>query len=342
MEKETFLQKVNRRGWYEIRKRLKGRAYLWTFRSYWHYLINRKNNSKINKTCYYAARPNIGAGIGHQIANWNAGYWFAKQFGLMFAHIPFPSDKWETFLGFGRNEVQYYELLKKGYKIRRLPQFSEYNEAEYIFNKNIINSYAETKTILLATQDQFYKDQFGVLSDIQRKFYSAPERKNDKLVYKHDCFNIAIHVRRGDIMADLSNPNLSIRYLSNNYFKKVLLDVINNLHLNKPVHIYFFSQGQASDYSEFDIFENFHWCFNMSAQASFLHMVYADLLITSKSSFSYKPALLNKKGIKICPRDFWHGYPQKNDWILADNDGKIEEKELKKLKKILINFEKLV
>jgi hypothetical protein len=46
----------------------------------------------------------------------------------------------------------------------------------------------------------------------------------------------------------------------------------------------------------------------------------ADLLITSKSSFSYKPALLSK-GLKVCPKDFWHGYPDTSDWILVDEKG---------------------
>jgi hypothetical protein len=30
--------------------------------------------------------------------------------------------------------------------------------------------------------------------------------------------------------------------------------------------------------------------------------------------------LLNK-GIKICPKDFWHGYPQLDDWLMADESG---------------------
>lgn len=58
----------------------------------------------------------------------------------------------------------------------------------------------------------------------------------------------------------------------------------------------------------------------MNAQHSFLHMVNADLLITSKSSFSYKPALLSN-GIKVCPSDFWHDYPKKKDFLLVDNKG---------------------
>jgi hypothetical protein len=49
-------------------------------------------------------------------------------------------------------------------------------------------------------------------------------------------------------------------------------------------------------------------------------MVNADLLITSKSSFSYKPALLSN-GIKVCPKNFWHRYPDKLDFILVADDG---------------------
>ena len=50
-------------------------------------------------------------------------------------------------------------------------------------------------------------------------------------------------------------------------------------------------------------------------------MVYADALITSKSSFSYKPALLNR-GVKFSPKNFWHSYPNDPNWILLDEEGK--------------------
>ena len=79
----------------------------------------------------------------------------------------------------------------------------------------------------------------------------------------------------------------------------------------------------VEDYPEFNRYDNLEWCLDMGAQDSFLHFVYADVLITSKSSFSYKPALLNK-GIKVCPKNFWHGYPNTEDWIMCNNEGKVE------------------
>lgn len=300
--------------------------YPYLYLSYWHYLLYNKKNADSN-TCYYAARPNPGAGIGHQMANWIAGLWYARQFGLKFAYLPFSTKQWDDFLGFGEGETTVAELKHKGYKTRRLPLFDENNKKEVELNKNIIQSYAGRKVIFIAEQDQFYRVQYGVMDDLKRKFYSAPARKNDHLIYSKDNFNIAIHVRRGDIMADPSNPNLAMRYLSNDYFEKVLRRVVDNIHTSKPVHIYFFSQGTPVDYPEFKTFKNLHWCLDMDAQDSFLHFVYADLLITSKSSFSYKPALLNN-GIKVCPKNFWHGYPDSKDWILCENDGTFDIEKL--------------
>ncbi len=333
-----YYQKIKRKFWYKLIYYTRNtNLYPYLYCSYWHYLFSKKTIS-VSPTpeMYYAARPNPGAGIGHQMANWIAGYWFAKFFQLQFAHLPFSTKKWENFLGFGIGETNVTELKKKGYKIRKLPLFSEKNEKEVALNKKIIQSYYGKKIVFIAEQDQFYQAQYGIMEELKNKFYHAPARKTDKLIYQKEHFNIAIHVRRGDIMTDPNNPNLAMRYLSNDYFEKVLKQTLTSLQCNKPIHIYFFSQGQPEDYPEFKKFPNLHWCMDMEAQESFLHMVYADLLITSKSSFSYKPALLNK-GIKICPKNFWHGYPKTSDWIMVENDGAFDTHSLSSIFKKLIN-----
>ena len=298
-------------------------VYKYCYKSYWHYLFNRKKRVEGNDL-YLSAKPNPGAGIGHQIANWIAGYWFAQQFGVKFAHIPFSEKKWEAFLGFYQNEITVSELKNKGYKIVRIQDFDENNKEEYNRIEQIIASYKGQKVVFLAEQDQFYQEQYGVMQEIQKKFYSAPERKKDKLIFDENSFNIALHVRRGDIMENhsKSNKNIAMRYQGNNYFSQALDSVLEYLEDKKNIQIYLFSQGEEKDFLEFSDMSNLHFCLNMGAQDSFLHMVYADALITSKSSFSYKPALLNR-GIKFCPAEFWHGYPEDDDWILLDEEGNI-------------------
>ena len=315
-----ILVRITKRYWF----------YPYLYRSYWHSLFCRNHKGCLDDV-YYTAMPNSGAGIGHQMANWIAGYWWARQFGLKFAHTPFSSEDWDRFLGFGVGEPSVNELKKQGFLLRKLPLFVEDYEKEIEVQKKIISSYAGQKVVLMAEQDQNYRDQFGVMKDIQKKFYAAPSRKNDDHIYDKCHFNIAIHVRRGDIMTNLDSSVFKMRYISNDYFYNVLYQVLEKYKSEKEPHIYFFSQGSPDDFPEFKEFRNLHWCFNMSAQLSFLHMVYADLLITSKSSFSYKPALLSA-GIKVCPKEFWHGYPEEDPkWILSDNNGYFDTAKLEKL-----------
>lgn len=320
----TYEIKLRNRIWSRLVSISKNRPfYPYLYKSVWcsKFLNGRKGECQQ----YFSSLPNPGAGIGHQLANWIAGYWWAKYFELKFAHLPFSNEQWDAFFGFGQDEVMVNELIAKGFKKVRLPLFSEDKPSDLLLTKKIIQSYSGKKVVFVCEQDQFYKDQYGVIKDIQRKFYSSQSRKNDQLLYSKYYFNIAIHVRRGDIVIDQKNqnPNLKMRWQDNNYFINVLSNVLKTVKTENSIAIYLFSQGVENDFEDFKQFSNLHFCLEMSAQDSFLHMANADLLITSKSSFSYKPALLNR-GIKVCPKVFWHGYPEAKDWILADEYGNFE------------------
>ena len=318
--------KIKRKLWGEIVSKSRGTfLYPYLYKSYWHSLLFSKKEIVVKLDFYFAARPNPGAGIGHQLANWIAGYWWAKQFGLKFAHIPFSNPQWEKFFGFAEDEKKVVDLLRQGYTRVLLPLFSEGRDKEVELVRTIMASYSGLKIVFVCEGDQYYKAQYGVMEDIQRKFYAAPSRKQDKIIYSKECYNIAIHVRRGDIVVgqETQNPNLMMRWQNNDYFVNVLSNVLKLITTEKPIALYLFSQGVEADFADFHQFENLHFCLDMGPRDSFLHMVYADLLITSKSSFSYKPALLSR-GVKVCPKEFWHGYPDSEDWILADEKGNLE------------------
>lgn len=330
----VLIIKLNNRIWAILVRKMRGwKAYPLLYASWWHALFC-KPKFTVRSNSYLTAVPNPGAGIGHQMANWIAGLWFSRVFGLNHAHIPFSSEQWERLLGFGEDAITLDTLiLKQEYRRVLLPLFDEFNCAEVDRIKKIILSYSDKKTVFVLEQDQFYRDQYGVMDEIQNRYYLAPARKRDQLKYSTENFNVAIHVRRGDITAGQlnGNPNLLMRWQDAQYFKKVLSAVLENLNTHKKIKVYFFSQGKPEEFSDFNEFGNVEFCLESGAQESFLHMVFADLLITSKSSFSYKPALLSK-GIKVCPRHFWHGYPQGDNWIIADEDGSLDEKAISKIK----------
>lgn len=302
------------------------------FPSYWHSLKHNvgRTDDHIN---YFTARPNPGAGIGHQMSNWHSGYWWAQYFGLNFAHTAFAQTSWERFLGYGTGLPKVDELKAQGYKIVRIPRFDEFKPAEVDLTRRIINSYRNRKVIFFAEQDQSYHDQIGAIPYIREKFYSSPVRRSDLTPFDRNHYNVAVHVRRGDITIGQINgdPNLRMRWLDNEYFEKVLEQVLPAIKTEKEIHIYIFSQGDYEAFKSFERFQNVHLYLDLNPESSFLSFAYADLLITSKSSFSYKPALLNVNGKKVCPGNFWHSYPDANDWILVEDSGKIPSDELAKM-----------
>lgn len=325
-----MIQKIKVRIWSEIVSKTRYKFfYPNLYKSNWHYNFSSKKTAA--HTNYYTAVPNKGAGIGHQMANWIAGYWYAKQFGLSFAHIPFSNQKWDDFLGFGVDEEKMTYLLTKGYKKVKLPLFDEFNAAEVALQKKIIASYSNQKVVFVAEQDQFYREQFGVIDVLKKKFNAAPARLNENLLYDNSRFNVAVHVRRTVIIDTKvileDEAARAMRWLSNDYYEKVLKLVIENLTIGKPISIYIFSTGRPEEFAEFSKYGDVHFCSDMDEYASFLHLIRADLLITSKSSFSYKPALMND-AIKVCPRNFWHSYPASKDWILVENDGNFDVSQL--------------
>lgn len=314
----------------------KKRIYPLIYRSYWHYLLTSnksKSNNRLNENIYIGAIPNPGAGIGHQLANWIAGLWFSKLFKVNFFHSSFSNKKWDNFLDFGKNEETLYDLKNKKFKIRRLPLFNENISSEVKRIQNIITSYGNEKVAFILETDQFYKDQYGVIDIIKEKFNKSSSREGEELIYKEENFNIAIHVRRTVIIEDKvieeDEEAKAKRWLSNDYYEKVLTKVLENLNVTKKIVIHIFSTAKADEFLEFSKYGEIVFCNDLNEYDSFLHLVKADLLITSKSSFSYKPALISD-GVKVCPKNFWHGYPDSKDWILVENNGNFDVELLKK------------
>lgn len=61
------IAKIKKRLWNEIvSKTYNTSCYVFIYKSYWHYLLTKNQNIDFKKKHYFTARPNPGAGIGHQ------------------------------------------------------------------------------------------------------------------------------------------------------------------------------------------------------------------------------------------------------------------------------------
>ncbi len=129
--------------------------------SYWHARLKTNRPAAASPDIsYLAQKPNYGAGIGHQLANWNSGYFYARYFGLQFAHFAFSNKKWEQTLGFGEGEVSALTLLhNRKLKKVQLPLFNGDDPAQVNRIKQIIRSYRGKQVFFLLEQDQAYMEQ---------------------------------------------------------------------------------------------------------------------------------------------------------------------------------------
>jgi hypothetical protein len=265
--------------------------------------------------------PDYGAGIGHQLANWNASLYFARRFGTRFAHCPFSSPRWEEFLGLGLGETRADDLRSAGYRRVRLPRFDSANEAQVALVHGIVRSYAGTRSLLELELNQGYVAQHETWEILQRKYFTAPARAHDTLLYRPGEFNVNVHIRRR--MKVEPDDVWAARGLENTYYATVLRTALEQLSSRHAVRVFLFSQGRREEFPEFEEFPEIVWCLEMNPYDSFAHMARSDLLIASKSSFSYKPALISR-GISICPASFWHGYPDSPRYIVADDNGELD------------------
>lgn len=338
-KKKPLGLRVQNKLWYYIVMITKNTLFkYWIYKSWWHYILHQsKENIDFVPTddMYYGARINYFAGIGHQLANWIDGLHWADNFKMKHVNFPFSNPRWEQLLGFSNGETTITELKAKGYKIRRLPPFDENNQTEIDFVKRIMSTYIGERIVFWPPQDHFYRDMYGVGKELRRRWDASPARKDDSIVFDPSKFNIAMHVRRtviidGQMIVE-EGENKAKRWLANDYYEKVLKQVLKTIKPSKPIAIYIFSTGNPDEFTEFKKYSEIHFCSDMDEYMSFVHLVYADLLITSKSSFSYKPALMNT-GIKVSPGNFWHGYPQDDSkWILCDNEGTLDTEKLNSL-----------
>ena len=320
--KKLTYQKAKHLLWtYFVLKKLKNTwIYFYLYRSFWHSVLNLNfNNISKNQKNYMSIDVDPGAGIGHQLANYNSAIWYAKKFNLIHAHTSFPNKKWEKLLGFNYSTICLENLINKDYKKIKLPIFKEGDLIEISKIKKIIHSYRDQKIIFFLEYNQGYTKQYQVAEILKEKFFSSKKRSKDKLIYNIKDFNIAVHIRVGDIM---NNEKLiNERFLDINYFIKTINKSLSIINTPKKKIIHIFSGDKLNSFSKLTNFKNIKFCHNLNQYKTFLHFVYADLLITSKSSFSYKAALISK-GIKVSPKNFWHGYPYNDKkWILTKVNG---------------------
>jgi len=258
---------------------------------------------------------------------------FARSSGLIYLHTPFSAIKhadrpqrewasaWENVFNLGAGEkvcnVQRHEVVNYCFGFDSLPLcFGWFDREEELANR--------------------FKE---LIPEIRQKYYlDKSPRANPEVV-------VAAHIRRGyEVSANHYLFTSTISVMRTIRLVKAVLDTRNIRH-----RISVFSEGNAADFGEICIpgvelskyriggyldgrgvdftqasasSESF---FNLDAISAMRELVEADILIMSKSSFSYCAALISD-GIKI----FEPAREPMDDWILRLPDGSFDAASLER------------
>ena len=142
----------------------------------------------------------------------------------------------------------------------------------------------------------FYTASF--LEKLRKIYFSKPKPSLD---FNCEKKNIAVHIRRGDV-----NPT---RWKSRWTSNKEYIDLLKTLdNKNSVIHIY--SEGSPNDFKDItDTLQHEEIIFHLNEEITktFHGLVMADVLILSRSSFSYCAGLINKnKVIGNFLKTWWH------------------------------------
>lgn len=324
--------------------------YKYLYRSFWHYKLtelfgNNNNIFNLDKSdVYITSGMNYGAGIAHQLHCWYSGNSLAVKNGIGFAYPSFwingghaeendnvikklgklvlfkyNSHIWDECLGFGENVKNIEQLKKEKFVIRKLPYYS-FSTIEKIKEfEDLINSYCGKKVVLVPSVDQTsYCENENEEADLLRKaFWNSSSRERDKIVFDKNVINIAVHIRRGDV-SEIENSD---RFLDMDYYHSAISTALGDFK-DESVHIYIFSEGKEQDFSSFLRYKNVKLCLDWDSKKTFLHMIYADAIITGVSGFSIYAAIIGN-GKRYAYYDSFIKYCSNLEWIILGKDGKI-------------------
>lgn len=222
-----------------------------------------------------------------------------------------------------REEVE--RKIRRGeLKLIELPPFeihipsNEQNDDEiYREIDHFIQSHSEPNIAFKISNNRFGDYEYASTREWFLNAYSKAREKHPiPLSFNANKLNIAVHIRRGDLLPGRQFSDLSSRMLPDAWYLGILNTALRNTKKNVAIHI--FSEGKDGKYySENGDFFSWKAHFQNTPhdvqehidsdfKSTFHHLLHADLLIGSKSGMSHLAGMLNKQ-TKIMPK-MWHSY----------------------------------
>ena len=216
-------------------------------------------------------------------------------------HLPEPSIKYLNNIEEFFQIQNHFPIMNENIKFDSVVNLDT-NVTEEILLK--YKNMAEKKNILLTIHHAYSMlDKNTQLYEIAIPFLNNIKKNIELPEYNITGVKIAIHIRRGDV----STRANAERYVPLDYFQKII-NKLSELYTN--AHFFIFTEITGENTTEFIDFQNANKNIslkimpNIDILTTLEYLIKSDILVMSKSSFSYVAGLFNQNTV-FCI-DFWH------------------------------------
>lgn len=298
-------------------------------------------------------------GAGSQLQRNYCTYALARFLNIAYIHSPLKEMSYQGLSALEKNEED-PNLTARYNKVFTIPSDIELPENARVHHVEKLDL-----NLFKLIQEEVKKDKYFhliktgfpyLITDQQPQMLDCVKQMSPFKSAPSPLFRIAIHVRRGELFVVDSH-----RMLPNSYYITVvqnIIKVLNNvgipficeLHTELPTNSLVVTLDhnrgihkkikelsmitkEMSKIEDFEVIPHLKKCINHDPIETIESMATADLLVISRSSFSYLAGILNKRGL-IVYHPFWHGAPPA--WL------NVHEKELldQKLHQYCIHWQK--
>ena len=198
-----------------------------------------------------------------------------------------------------------------------IPSNDQIDDEGYKEVDAFINSHTEQNLVFKIGNHEYGDSEYALTKNWLVETYEEARSRNPiPLKYDANRLNIALHIRRGDLLPGRQFSDLASRMLPDSWYLEIL-EIIAKLTTGKMA-IHIFSEGQNGQYrsetgapfswrehfkgSDYQITEHIDTPF----VDTFHHLLHADILLGSKSGMTHLAGMLGKQ-IKVLPH-MWHSY----------------------------------
>jgi len=198
-----------------------------------------------------------------------------------------------------------------------IPSNNQIDDEAYLEIDQFIQSHPSPNIVFKISQNLSGDYEYESTREWFHKAYlKAREAYPIPVSYDPKKLNIAVHIRRGDLLPGRQFSDLSSRMLPDAWYLEILNTIL--IKATKPVAIHIFSEGRDGQYHS-EHGEPFSWKNYFRGNtyeihehidgdflSTFHHLINADILIGSKSGMSHLAGNLSTQ-LKIMPK-MWHSY----------------------------------